>query len=123
VERYVKREVRVIVRGVGVAKAVLYRKYSPKTFARVVRSLPIEGYARLLNGVLYLVAPFEVGAEDPKKRVKRGDVAYWPLWKAICIFREDKALDRPVNLLGHVVENVEVLDRVERGALVRIEEA
>ncbi|MEM1515800.1 MAG: cyclophilin-like family protein [Thermoproteota archaeon] len=64
-----------------------------------------------------------MGAEKPRDFVKKGDMAYWPLGKAICIFLDDMRPYSPVNLIGQVTEGIDLLAKVKSGTKMRIVES
>lgn len=67
-------------------------------------------------------------ADDARAEVAVGTLAYWPPGNAFCIFFGPTPVSRgqepraysPVNVVGHVVEDVAVLKKIQSGAPVRI---
>jgi len=113
--------IKISVEGLGDSKGVLIRFLSPRTVDAVVRLLPIEGRAALWRSEVYFEIPLKLGLEKPRKNVKKGDLAYWPLGKAFCIFFEDMHPYTPVNLIGKITENVKIFSKVKSGLKVRVE--
>lgn len=113
--------IRMRVEGLGDSKGVLIRFLSPRTVDAIVRLLPIEGRAALWRSEVYFEIPLKLGVEKPRSAVKRGDLAYWPLGRAFCIFFEDMRPYSPVNLIGRITENVEIFRKIKSGLKIRVE--
>ena len=113
--------IKIHVEGLGDSKGVLIRFLSPRTVDAIVRLLPIEGRAALWRSEVYFELPLKLGVEKPKSMVKKGDLAYWPLGKAFCIFFEDMRPYSPVNLIGKITENIEVFSKIKSGLKIRVE--
>ncbi|HDO41709.1 MAG TPA: hypothetical protein ENH03_02275 [Candidatus Bathyarchaeota archaeon] len=113
--------IKIHVEGLGGSKGVLIRFLSPRTVDAIVRLLPIEGRAALWRSEVYFELPLKLGVEKPKSMVRKGDLAYWPLGKAFCIFFEDMRPYSPVNLIGKITENIEVFSKIKSGLKIRIE--
>jgi len=113
--------IKIHVEGLGDSKGVLIRFLSPRTVDAIVRLLPIEGRAALWRSEAYFELPLKLGVEKPKSMVRKGDLAYWPLGKAFCIFFEDMRPYSPVNLIGKITENMEVFSKIKSGLKIRVE--
>lgn len=113
--------IKISVEGLGDSRGILIRFLSPRTVDAIVRLLPIEGRAALWKSEVYFNVPLKLGVEKPKNTVKRGDLAYWPLGRAFCIFFEDMRPYSSVNLIGRITENVEIFKRIKSGLKIRVE--
>lgn len=113
--------VKISIENFGEAKGVLKRLLAPRTVDAITRILPIEGRAALLNCGVCLAIPLKIGGEKPKGAVERGDLAYWPFGGSFCIFFRDTRPHTPVNLIGRIIENVEIFSEVKSGAKIRVE--
>ncbi len=112
--------VKFVIEGLGEAKGELMKFLSPKTVEAILKALPIEGYAAIWREEVYFKVPVKVGAEKPKDKVETGDLAYWPLGSAICIFYGKSQPYSPVNLIGKIVENLEIFKQVKEGARITL---
>jgi hypothetical protein len=74
-----------------------------------------------MESEVYFPIPIKVGAEKPVREVKKGTIAYWPLGNALCIFHEDLTPYSPVNVVGKVLEGIEIFKKVKEGTRIRIE--
>lgn len=113
--------VRVFIEGLGEARGVLIRILSPRTVDAIIRLLPLEGRAILQHSKVYFEIPLKMGIEKPRGTVKKGDMAYWPLGKALCIFFDDMRPHGPVNLIGQITEGIDLFAKVKSGTKIRVE--
>lgn len=116
-----KISVRFLIEGLGEARGTLMRILSPRTVDALVRLLPLEGRAALWRGKVYFEIQLKMGVEKPRNIVKKGDIAYWPFGRALCIFYDDMRLDTPVNVIGQITEGIDLFNRVRSGAKIRVE--
>lgn len=112
--------VKFIIEGLGEAKGELIKFLSPKTVEAILKVLPVEGYAAVWKEEVYFNIPVSVGAEKPKSRVETGDLAYWPMGSAICIFYGKSQPYSPVNVIGKIIENLEVFKKVKEGVKITL---
>ena len=67
---------------------------------------------------------FQVGvkspAENPKSIVEVGTIGYWPVGDAVCVFFGPTKPYSPVNILGRMIEGLELFRDVKQGTLVEI---
>ncbi|MEM2186400.1 MAG: cyclophilin-like fold protein [Thermofilaceae archaeon] len=104
---------------------------NPRTAEALLRALPFESRARRWGEEVYFESPVDAGEEDASELVEVGDVAYWPPGRALCLFFGPTPISRPgeirpassVNVMGRVVEGLDVLRRVSSGERVRVEVA
>ncbi|MEM0024758.1 MAG: cyclophilin-like fold protein [Thermofilaceae archaeon] len=102
-----------------------------RTAEALLRALPFESRARRWGEEVYFESPVDAGEEDASELVEVGDVAYWPPGRALCLFFGPTPISRPgeirpassVNVIGRVVEGLDVLRRVSSGERVRVEVA
>jgi hypothetical protein len=96
-----------------VFEVVLTAEFSPRTAAKLIEALPLESDVMTWGIELYFEIPVVMGTENAKERVKRGDIAYWPPGRALCIFygktplsdSEDKIIPASVvNIVGLLME-------------------
>jgi hypothetical protein len=92
------------------------------TAQRIWAALPIESQAARWGDEVYLRIPVDLGEEDPRADVPSGTVAYWPPGQALCLFFGQKPYS-PVNVVGEIEGDPQVLATVEEGEAVRVEGA
>jgi hypothetical protein len=113
--------IRFIVEGVGNAEGELVRIRSPRTVDAILRQLPLEGRAAVWQEEVYFEIPVKMGNEKAKPTVENGDLAYWPMGSAFCIFYGNTQPYSPVNIIGKVTKNLELFQRVKSGTKIIVE--
>lgn len=113
--------IRFVVDGVGDAEGEIIRIASPRTADAIVRNLPIEGRAALWQEEVYFGIPVKMGNEKSKPTVEKGDLAYWPMGSAFCIFWGETQPYSPVNIVGKMTKNLELFEKVKSGTKIVIE--
>lgn len=102
------------------------------TAQRIWNALPIEGRANTWGDEIYFEIPVVADQEpDARARVEVGDLGYWPVGHAFCIFfgptpvstDERPRAYSPVNILGHVSGDVTLFRAVQSSTTVRISRA
>ena len=113
--------IRFVVEGVGEARGEFIRFLAPRTVNALVRILPFEGRAALLNGGVYFPVPINLGVEKAKRSVDSGLIAYWPMARSLCIFYEAAKPHTPVNPVGKVKdEDLNVFRQVKMGTKITV---
>ena len=78
--------IRLVIDGIGNAEGEIVRIRSPRTADTILRNLPIEGMAALWQQEVYFDIPVKMGTEKASPTVEKGDLAYWPMGSAFCIY-------------------------------------
>lgn len=113
--------VKFIIEQAGEVEGELIRHLAPRTVDAIVKKLPFEGRAALWKEEVYFEVPVKMGEEKAKPTVEKGTVAFWPMGNALCIFYCESQPYSPVNVVGRVIENLELFRRVKSGAKIRVE--
>jgi len=90
------------------------------TAALLWEALPLESPAQTWGREVYFSVPVETGEEDARATVAAGAVGYWPPGAAVCLFFGQQPVS-PVNLLGALEGDPNVLEAVRDGHVVRLE--
>jgi hypothetical protein len=99
------------------------------TARQIWEALPLEGTARTWGDEIYFEIPVVVSQEpDARAEVKVGELGYWPLGHAFCIFfgptpastGEHPRAYSPVNILGRVLGDATQFRAVQAGTRVRV---
>ncbi len=102
---------------------------APQTLRALVATLPIESEARRWGQEVYFSVPVQVDSEAAQESVEEGEVAYWPEGAALCLFFGPTPASRdpneirpasPVNPVGRVVGDPQVLDKVREGDAISV---
>ncbi len=115
--------IKLLIENVGEAQGELIRHLSPRTVDAILRELPIEGRAAIWKEEIYFEIPVATGEEKAKTRVKKGDLAYWPMGKALCIFYGETQPYSAVNIVGQVTRNLELFSKAKSGAVIKVARA
>lgn len=117
-----RTKIRFVIDGLGKAEGELVRHLAPRTISMIVRKLPLEGRAALWKEEVYFEIPVKMGEEKAKSTVEKGTIAFWPMGSAICIFYGESQPYSPVNIIGEVMDNLEIFSKVESGTKIKVEE-
>lgn len=113
--------IKFIIDGVGEAEGELIRHLAPRTVEAIVRKLPVEGRAALWKEEVYFEIPVKMGEEKAKPTVEKGQIAFWPMGSALCIFYGESQPYSPVNIVGQVTQGLELFERVKSGTKIKVE--
>ena len=100
------------------------------TAQKIWEALPIEGRANTWGDEIYFDIPVSAeGEADARAQVEVGELGYWPVGSAFCIFfgptpvstDERPRAYSPVNILGRVLGDATLFKAVKDGEIVRIE--
>jgi len=100
--------------------AVTAKLDESNTTGLLLDALPIESKAQLWGAEVYFSIPVDAEEEDAQADVPSGTVAYWPPGKALCLFFGQKPYS-PVNVIGEIEGDPNVLASVSEGEVVRAE--
>jgi hypothetical protein len=100
------------------------------TAQKIGESLPITGRANTWGDEIYFEIPVEAEqAADARADVEMGELGYWPVGRAFCIFfgptpastgGQPRAAS-PVNIVGRVSGDATVFRQVSAGAIITLE--
>jgi len=112
--------IKLLIENVGEAEGEFIRHLSPRTVYAILKTLPLEGRAALWKEEVYFEIPVAAGEEKAKPRVKKGDLAYWPMGKALCIFYGETQPYSAVNIVGQITKNLELFSKAKSGAVIKV---
>jgi hypothetical protein len=107
----------------------LNEKENPKTIEALLNSLPFESRVNLWGKEIYFAVPFSAEIENPKEIVEIGDVAYWPEEPSLCLFFGPTPISpspdiikpySPVNVIGKIISDLKILEKIKEGEKVRV---
>jgi hypothetical protein len=99
------------------------------TAVKILEALPFESTVNTWGNEIYFTIPVAVQQEhDARAEVEIGELAYWPMGKAFCIFfgptpvsRDDKPRAySPVNVFGRVLGDATAFKGITNGARIRV---
>ncbi len=100
-----------------------------ETSRAVLGLLPIRGSANVWGDEIYFSIPMHVEqSADAKQEVEVGDLAFWPVGDAFCIFFGPTPVSNgdipkaysPVNVFGKIHGDVAILRDVSNGDQVKV---
>jgi len=114
-------KVKFVIEGLGEAEGEIVRFLAPRTIDTIVRKLPVEGRAAVWKEEVYFEIPVKIGEEKAKTTVETGDIAFWPMGSALCVFYGQSQPYSSVNILGKITKNLELFKQVKSGATIKVE--
>jgi len=105
---------------------------SPKTVKGLLDSLPIEVKINKWGKELYTdKIPVTLHEENAKSELNLLDVAFWPEGSTLCLFYGPTPISKsnkiepysPVNIVGRIMSESDIIDRVRDGSTVIVKHA
>jgi hypothetical protein len=99
------------------------------TAVKILEALPFESTVNTWGNEIYFTIPVAVQQEhDARADVEIGELAYWPMGKAFCIFFGPTPVSRdekpraysPVNVFGRVIGDATAFKGIANGARIRV---
>jgi hypothetical protein len=107
----------------GSASAELVRHLAPLTIGTILKSLPLQDRVhRYGDKFIYIETGLMIGPEKHRTEFHRGDIAYLTSNSSICVFVQDTKV-QPMNSLGIVTSNLEVIESSRPGDVMIVKEA
>ena len=112
--------------------SVVAELFDTPTATRIFDALPIEGSANVWGDEIYFDIPLSLEQEpDARADVSVGDLAYWPVGQAFCIFfgptpvstGDQPRAYSPVNIFGHILGDAGQLKGISGGTPVKVAKA
>ena len=99
-----------------------------ETANKIKKILPISNSVNTWGDEIYFSIGVNDGEIDSKKVVELGDLGYWPPGNAFCLFfgltpasEDDKIMPAsPVNVIGKILGDLEILKSIKSGDKVSI---
>ncbi|MEM3685406.1 MAG: hypothetical protein QXT39_07065 [Conexivisphaerales archaeon] len=104
----------------GSCEGELVRHLAPFTILKITKLQSFQGLLTEDKDSIVLLINISTGLEKPKKMFREGDLGYFPINDSLHIFRNDAVLSRPMNHLGYVKSNLELLRSVRAGDSAKI---
>ena len=119
------RKISIIVGGVVIEAGM----NDSATAEMVWQALPIDGRANTWGDEIYFQIAVSANEENAQETVEFGDLGYWPPGEALCLFFGPTPMSRgeeirpasPVNVIGKMLGDVDVLKSVVSGSPISIQ--
>ncbi|MFH0848085.1 MAG: cyclophilin-like fold protein [archaeon] len=112
--------VKFSMEAIGDASGELIRFLSPRTVEALVRAMPLHGRAAVWKEEVYFETSVKMGAEKANSPVEKGAIAYWPMGNALCVFFGTTQPYSAVNIVGRVVENLDLFSQIKPGSRLSV---
>lgn len=117
-------EIIVEIKGKSQLRCELKRHLAPVTVGNIIRSLPLEGNAHMMNNsFVYMETKINVGGERQRKEFKKGEMAFMTANGSICFFLNDVESSKTMTPIGKITSNVEALNDVKSGDVFLVTQA
>ena len=101
---------------------------NPQTSEAIQNALPFEGAANVWGDEVFFDIPVTAKEEDSQKVMEVGDIAFWPLGSAMCVFfgptpvseGDEPRAYSPVNLFARVMGDTEIFKNVRDGEIIQV---
>lgn len=114
-------ECKATVRGKGNLVIELYKHLAPVTVNAIIRSLPISSRVTVYpRAMVCVLTGLRTGVEKQRFEFSRGDIAFLAANGSICFFVANAKSQSPLNPIGKVQSNHELLDRLTPGDVLEI---
>lgn len=112
--------IEIHVENVGKFEGELIRFHAPLTIQEIVRKLPIEGAAALWDYAVYFGVEVHRGLEKEVKKVKPGDILFWPPRSYILLVFAEAVPAAQMMKIGEFSGDYERLRGVKPGSRIAI---
>ena len=106
--------------------------YETPTGKAILAALPIEAVIHVWGDEIYFDIPVVLDSEpDAKETVAVGDLGYWPVGSAFCIFFGPTPVSQgdlppaysPVNVFGRIIGDARTFQQAAAGSKIRVAQA
>ena len=105
-----------------------FAEINPKTREAIINALPFQGEANVWGDEIYFNIPVTADEEESQQDMEVGDVAFWPMGNAMCIFfgktpvsdSEKPKAYSPVNLFARILGDATIFKKVENGDVITV---
>ncbi|MFO8053501.1 MAG: cyclophilin-like fold protein [Candidatus Omnitrophota bacterium] len=100
--------------------------------SEIYDNLPVSSQVSCWGKEIYFDLGFKVSSESAVMELAVGDIGYWPQGKSLCVFfgptplseEEDKPVPAsPVVVVGKIDTDLNRLDKIKLGDLIRVDKA
>jgi uncharacterized protein len=114
-------ECKASVRGKGEFTLSLYRHLAPLTVNAFLEALPLRGRVTVYpKAMVCVLTTIKTGVEKARLEFTKGETAFLAANGSVCIFTSNVKSQRPLNPLGKVEGNAELLDQLSMGDVVEL---
>jgi hypothetical protein len=101
---------------------------NPQTKDAIINALPFQGEANVWGDEIYFNIPVTASEETGQQDMEVGDIAFWPMGNAMCIFfgktpvsdSEKPKAYSPVNRFARIIGDAKIFKKVENGDTISV---
>lgn len=112
--------IKIIVEKIGEFNGEFIRFYAPITIEYLLKNMPLEGFAGIMEHCIFFETKISIGAEKTINKVIPGDIGYWPPRNAICLFFKEAIPPVQTVRIGKFSDKIEDLINTKQGSRIRI---
>jgi len=117
-------ECKVTVRGKGEFVVELYKHLAPITVNAIMRALPINSRVTVYpRAMVCVLTGIKTGVEKQRFEFSKGEIAFLAANGSICFFTANVKSASPLNPVGKLQANHEVLERLTAGDVMELSQA
>jgi hypothetical protein len=114
-------ECKVTVRGKGEFVIELYKHLAPITVNAIMRALPMSSRVTVYpRAMVCVLTGIKTGVEKQRFEFSKGEIAFLAANGSICFFTANVKSASPLNPVGKLQANHEVLDRLTAGDVMEL---
>lgn len=107
--------------GKGKLRGEIIKHLAPSTNLTIIRRGKLAGRATLEGDTVVVPTSIRAAAEKQKTKFMTGDIGFLPLNGALYLFTKDTFTPRPMNHIGRVDPEAELLRKISRGDTIVFE--
>ncbi|MDA4135950.1 MAG: cyclophilin-like fold protein [Thaumarchaeota archaeon] len=116
-----KVECKVAVRGKGDFTIDLYKHLAPITVSAILRALPLNARVTIYpKAMICILTGLKTGVEKQRLEYSKGEIAFLAANGSLCFFTSAVKSQSPLNPIGKVVSNPELLEKLSPGDSMEI---
>jgi hypothetical protein len=116
-----KVECKAVIRGKGELKFDAFKHLAPVTVNAILHELPINARVTIYpKAMACLLTGIKAGVEKQRFEFTKGEVAFLAANGSLCFFMANAKSQSPLNPIGKVTENLEVLGNLTPGDSMEI---
>lgn len=114
-------ECKVSVRGKGEQVIELYKHLAPLTVNAIMRALPMTARVTVYpRAMVCVLTGIKTGVEKQRFEFSKGEIAFLAANGSLCFFTANAKSASPLNPVGKVQTNPELLERLSAGDVMAI---
>jgi uncharacterized protein len=116
-----KVECKASIRGKGELMVDLYKHLAPVTVSSILRALPMNARVTIYpKAMVCILTGLKTGVEKQRLEYSKGEVAFLPANGSLCFFMSAVKSQSPLNPVGKISSNAELLEKLSAGDVVEI---